>query len=72
MASSSDGAASAPNVQETGADGSYDRMGRIERLPSAQEQLLRTQLQQLGLEADDDAPLPVSYTHLTLPTILRV
>ena len=57
MASSSDGAASAPNVQETGADGSYDRMGRIERLPSAQEQLLRTQLQQLGLEADDDAPL---------------
>ena len=57
MASSSDGAASAPNVQETGADGSYDRMGRVERLPSAQEQLLRTQLQQLGLEADDDAPL---------------
>jgi len=57
MASSSDGAASAPHVQETGADASYDRMGRVERLPSAQEQLLRAQLQQLGLEADDDAPL---------------
>lgn len=57
MASSFDGAAPATHLQEPGAGGSYDSVNRNQRLPSAQEQLLRTQLQQLGLEADDDAPL---------------
>lgn len=45
MASSSDGDA-------------FEKPGHAHGLSSAQEQLLRTQLQQLGLEAGDDAPGP--------------
>ena len=50
---------------ELGAD-----IGHVERLDGSQDLLERRRGQRARLGEDEDAP--VSYTHLTLPTILRV